>query len=394
MISQRIAFVIMQIGNPLLDEIYTEVYIPAIKAAKLAPKRIDQDNEGQLLKKEIIDYIEKADIIIADLTNARPNCYLEVGYAMGLDKFRNLIFTAKEDHYPESENFKKGGPKIHFDIAGYDILFWHSNNKNEFKSKLTERINRRLSIICPTNKKIDESSWDESELKSQRKYVAEKFNTYGHRLQMEVLASPLSYNLNIPQNELLEIANNSQIFTMGWPIGVVFIDVPEFKPIPKADGIISEVQGNVKNTYDFSYFKKNGQIYITKNLIEETNHIDSLLVEARVKRVTELLVYLQRYYSRCNLPTNERIKIALKYIGLKNNRLRFANSNYMFRGEKVSNENEYFIELITSCSEIEANLTEKVHEIVKGLFVLFDFSEIEFGKIKNIVSEFVKNARR
>lgn len=103
---------------------------------------------------------------------------------------------------------------------------------------------------------------------------------------------------------------------------------------------------------------------------------------------------LRVIHSRCNLPTNERIKIALKYIGLKNNRLRFANSNYRFRWEKVSNENEYFIELITSCSAIEANLLEKVHEIVKGLFMLFDISEIEFGIINNIVSEFVKNARR
>ena len=95
------AFVIMQIGNDELDKIYLNVFIPAImKAANLEPKRIDKDNEGKLLKSEIINNIEKAEIIIADLTNERPNCYLEVGFTMGIDKYKNLIITVKEDHYP------------------------------------------------------------------------------------------------------------------------------------------------------------------------------------------------------------------------------------------------------------------------------------------------------
>ena len=36
-------------------------------------------------------------MIVADITNERPNCYLEVGYAMGLGKKANLILTARED---------------------------------------------------------------------------------------------------------------------------------------------------------------------------------------------------------------------------------------------------------------------------------------------------------
>jgi hypothetical protein len=132
----QIAFVIMQIGNTELDQLYLEIFVPAIRAANLEPKRIDIDNEGNLLKKEIIEYIEKAEIIVADLTNERPNCYLEVGYAMGLDKYKNLIFTVREDHYFDSPNYKKGGPKVHFDVTGYDILFWDKSNLNEFKKNL------------------------------------------------------------------------------------------------------------------------------------------------------------------------------------------------------------------------------------------------------------------
>ena len=57
----------MQIGNPELDSLYSDVYCPAIKESYLEPKRIDKDNEGNLLKKEIVENIESADIIIADL---------------------------------------------------------------------------------------------------------------------------------------------------------------------------------------------------------------------------------------------------------------------------------------------------------------------------------------
>ena len=76
------AFIIMQIGNPEMERICDNVTVPAIEAAGLSPKRVDRDNEGGLLKAEIVDFLERSTIIVADLTNERPNCYLEVGYAM------------------------------------------------------------------------------------------------------------------------------------------------------------------------------------------------------------------------------------------------------------------------------------------------------------------------
>lgn len=43
---------------------------------------MDRHNEGDLLKCEIVQFIERSQIIVADVTNERPNCYLETGYAM------------------------------------------------------------------------------------------------------------------------------------------------------------------------------------------------------------------------------------------------------------------------------------------------------------------------
>ena len=145
----RQAFIIIQIGNPDLDMACKEAIVPALKSCNLDPKRVDKHNEGRLLKSEIVGFIESSDIIIADITNERPNCYLEVGYAMGLDKFRNLILTARENHNQDSPNYKKGGPKIHFDLSGYDILFWEPNNFNKFREELEKRVRRRLATLAP-----------------------------------------------------------------------------------------------------------------------------------------------------------------------------------------------------------------------------------------------------
>ena len=85
----KTSFIVMQIGNLELDTVCEKAIVPALKNCGLDPKRVDKHNQGGLLKSEIVNFIESAVIIVADLTNERPNCYLEIGYAMGLDKFRN-----------------------------------------------------------------------------------------------------------------------------------------------------------------------------------------------------------------------------------------------------------------------------------------------------------------
>ncbi len=164
------SFVIMQIGNPELDNFYHEILVPTLKTCDLDVKRVDKHNEGNLLKSEIVNFIKSSDIIIADLTNERPNCYLEVGYTMGLNKFQNLILISREDHLPESPNFKKDGPKIHFDLIGYDIIFWDPNDLNEFRIKLETKIKNRLKLV---NQK-KENSFKKNVIEESKEYIKEK----------------------------------------------------------------------------------------------------------------------------------------------------------------------------------------------------------------------------
>ena len=140
-------FVIMQIGNPELDNLYDRAVAPALRACGVEPRRVDRHNRGGLLVSEIISFIDEAELVVADLTNERPNCYLEVGYVLGSGRFTSLILTAREDHDLESPQHRPGGPKVHFDLAGFDILFWQPDRLDEFRRELEKRILRRRELL-------------------------------------------------------------------------------------------------------------------------------------------------------------------------------------------------------------------------------------------------------
>jgi hypothetical protein len=140
-------FVIMQIGNAELDRVYERAIVPAIEDCGLVARRVDRHNQGGLLHSEIVAFIEDSEILVADLTNERPNCYLEIGYALGARRALRLVLTAREDHQADSPNHRPGGPKVHFDLSGYDILFWHPDRLDAFRAELGRRIGRRLLML-------------------------------------------------------------------------------------------------------------------------------------------------------------------------------------------------------------------------------------------------------
>jgi hypothetical protein len=50
---------------------------------------------------------------------------------------------AHEEHNPDSPNQSSGEPKIHFHLAGYDILFRAQDNLSGFHNELVKRVVRR-----------------------------------------------------------------------------------------------------------------------------------------------------------------------------------------------------------------------------------------------------------
>lgn len=384
------AFVIMQIGNPELDKIYNSFIAPSLEACGLEPKRVDKHNKGGLLKSEIISFLEESEIIIADVTNERPNCYLEIGYAMGIDKFKNLILTACEDHFPESPNFIKEGPKIHFDLAGYDILAWHRDKMHEFRTELEKRIRRRLLIVTPSLKSTELVIWDNQWLEKHREKAEEGLKKHNLSGLMEIRFSMVSPKLNKSQSILNEAARSSQIHTFGWPIGVYLGNTPQ-KPHPTAEGVVAEI---FTESYDYWTIKKSGDFYSLISLFEDTKgpfKSNNIFFDTRIIRITEAILFCAKLYSYLGVDRTKTIYFAIRHAGLIGREITAANLRRdLLRPYEKSIEDEVETIVIFTLQQVETNLVSIVKELTKPLFVLFGFFELSDSVYEDIVEKFTR----
>ncbi len=83
--SKPVAFVAMPFSKDKND-VYHYGIQNAVKRAGFLCERIDEVPFTGSIVKNIKKKIKKANFVVADLSNANPNVYLEVGFAWGLDK--------------------------------------------------------------------------------------------------------------------------------------------------------------------------------------------------------------------------------------------------------------------------------------------------------------------
>lgn len=121
--SLRHVFVIMKFGDTELDLVYRTAIRPVIEEHKYLPIRVDEIQSSGVITEEIERYLDQSEVVLADLTGERPNCYYEAGYAQAMRK--ELILTIRE------------GSPIHFDLAANRFITWRSGD--ELRSKLNDR---------------------------------------------------------------------------------------------------------------------------------------------------------------------------------------------------------------------------------------------------------------
>lgn len=124
-LAQNFVFVISRIGDAQVDAIYQGVLKPRMVAHGFEVARADEIPHTDLVTNVIVDAIARSRFVVADMTEARPNCYYEVGYAHALGKPCILI--------------ARTGTERHFDIAGYRWNYWQPGEDYgpRFESELT-----------------------------------------------------------------------------------------------------------------------------------------------------------------------------------------------------------------------------------------------------------------
>lgn len=382
-------FVIMQIGNEELDRVWFEAIAPAIEASGLRPRRVDKHNEGGLLKSEIIRFIQESTILIADLTNERPNVYLEIGYAMGIDKFKNLILAVREDHFPDSPNFQKGGPKVHFDLAGYDIIRWHPLKLPEFRTVLEKRVKYRLAILKPSME-TQIPVWDDAWVENQRSRALEGLRELGRTGFMEIRAALHSPKINKTQTDLNDAARSAPIHTFGWPIALYLDNRDDARPKPTPNGIFAEIKATAHESYDYWSIRRNGDLYILASLFEDKQRPREIFFNTRIVRVTEALLYCLRLYTALGVDRSSRVSIAIRHGGLRGRTMTSASSLRDLVFNRTTEADEVEEQISLTLDELESKLVNNVKVLLEPLFVVFDFFKLSDEVYEDIVNKFVQ----
>jgi hypothetical protein len=109
--------------------------------------RIDKEHPLEDLVSRIKKEIQNSKFVIADLTDERPSCYFETGYAEGIGR-KVLYVASKESVGKPGEN-----TNIHFDIH-MNVHFF--TNLAELEEKLTAAIRKNKDELFPSTQSLNQ----------------------------------------------------------------------------------------------------------------------------------------------------------------------------------------------------------------------------------------------
>lgn len=127
---KEFCFVVMSFsGDPVLESYYEEAIKPTVRSMNYECVRVDQEHYKDKISKRIRDNIKQCAFLIVDLTEDRPNCYFEAGYAVALNK--TIIFQRL--HAPP-----KYEAVFHFDVHDYHFILYNTvaNLRKQLRDKL------------------------------------------------------------------------------------------------------------------------------------------------------------------------------------------------------------------------------------------------------------------
>jgi len=389
------AFMIMQIGNPELDDMYESIYRSIAQECGLRIFRVDKDNEGDLIKKTIDKYIEEAEIIIADLTNERPSCYHEVGYAYGLRKYLNVVLTVREDHLPASDNFNNKGPKIHFDLNDYPIFPWKKEKINEFEKILTQEIKRRLSEIekkgsMGASIKKDNEGW----FLNHSSKALNEFKKFEGKGFIEVNVYSDSIVSAFRPDKIRDVIMNLKNFRNRFPLAYLAeLNTSPYKWKLFQNEIIKDfVIDNFNNSCFYAAVRKDLFFFILNSFTETDNVEETLYMDTRVHNIIHIIQFIQDLYKKFQLKDQSVLNIKVKYYNLNNFKLLTSFEReigkelhpFTTSGKNISSE------INVRLNDIDSNLVKVVQDLLTDFFIVYDAAEYLDKQVPEIVNNYMK----
>ncbi len=124
------AFVVMQFSTQF-DMLFEEVIRPVCEGLGIDAFRASDIYRPSVILQDILQGLDSANVVIADITPANPNVFYELGYSHAIQK--PVILLAERD------------TPLPFDISGYRVIFY--DNTIGGKSAVESDLRRHLTSI-------------------------------------------------------------------------------------------------------------------------------------------------------------------------------------------------------------------------------------------------------
>ena len=147
--KKPVCFIAMAFGRKDTDILYEKQILPVLKELGISPIIINRKEKNDDLNIQIIEDLLRCDLLIADLTYARPSVYYEAGFAQCKGE---VIYTVREDHI----NNNIDNLRVHFDLQMKPLVVWKNINDKEFSKRLSRRIINSFLKQWDINKKQNE----------------------------------------------------------------------------------------------------------------------------------------------------------------------------------------------------------------------------------------------
>ena len=137
-------FVAMAFDRKDTDSVYDKLIAPVVRKAGITPIRIDRKEHNRNINDVIVEELKEADLVIADLTYARPSVYFEAGFA---ERAGPVIYTVRADHFRSKPDDEHGNLRVHFDLSMRNIIGWTNESDRRFAGRLEHRIRHVMAPV-------------------------------------------------------------------------------------------------------------------------------------------------------------------------------------------------------------------------------------------------------
>jgi hypothetical protein len=137
--KKPMAFVIQSFDGGKFDRRYVETIRPGITKGGAEPQRADEILGVQPIIQKIEDAIKSADICIAEVSRDNPNVWLELGYALALNKPTVILCD------------RQLRERLPFDVQHRPVIFYSTESKSgydELESKVVAEVKNLRKIVA------------------------------------------------------------------------------------------------------------------------------------------------------------------------------------------------------------------------------------------------------